>query len=120
MKCLDNDLLIRLLTEHRNDMDSKMCAIQQAHCDEQIALLTNRQTFGKVLSTGGTWLASARDWIQRYAINGDQVTWGSHEELRLGVPLTVRVVEELAAQIATATVNEFKGINEPPRVTEAG
>jgi hypothetical protein len=53
---------------------------------------------------GGKWLGAARSWLQSNTHNGDRVTWGSSETL---VPhLTVKDVEDLAAHVAAAAINE--------------
>ena len=53
---------------------------------------------------GGKWLGAARSWVQHHCLNGDTVTWGSNTELR--PPLTIRHVEELAADVADAANSE--------------
>lgn len=53
---------------------------------------------------GGKWLGAAREWLQWNTINGDSVTWGSSEVLRPN--MTVKMIEELAAHIAAAAINE--------------
>lgn len=62
--------------------------------------------FTKLLREGGTWLGAARSWIQRHALNGDSVVWGSDSFLKLR-PITVSDVEMLAAEIAASTINEM-------------
>lgn len=55
---------------------------------------------------GGDWLGCAREWIQRAAINGEVVTWGSQQHLQLrGV--TVLDIENLAANSAAAAISEY-------------
>lgn len=61
---------------------------------------------GALLNLGGEWLGSIRSWIQTRAFNGEQVTWGSEEFLRLKT-LTVRDMEYCAASIASATLSEY-------------
>jgi hypothetical protein len=56
------------------------------------------------LEHGGKWLAAARSWLQHHTNNGDRVTWGSNEAL--SPPLTVRMVEEMAKDVAVAAVYE--------------
>lgn len=56
---------------------------------------------------GGNWLGSIRSWIQFNAMNGSDVTWGSNEFVKLR-HLTVFELECLAAQIALATLEQFK------------
>jgi hypothetical protein len=53
---------------------------------------------------GGAWLAAARAWVQSNKLNGSQVTWGSDQVLV--PPLTIRQVEEIAALVAIAAINE--------------
>jgi len=53
---------------------------------------------------GGTWLGAAREWMQRKKLNGSSVTWNSDDELR--PTMTVRDVEDLAAHVAAALIND--------------
>jgi hypothetical protein len=59
----------------------------------------------QLLHKGGSWLGAIRSWIQWNAINGSQVTWGSDEPLRFTKALTVKDLEELAAEIAANALN---------------
>lgn len=52
--------------------------------------------------TGGLWLGACRNWMQNHKLNGSDVRWGSDEVLRPGV--TVREMEEMAAQVAAAAI----------------
>lgn len=54
---------------------------------------------------GGSWLGEVRNWIQRKAFNGETVTWGSNDYLKLK-PLTVSDLELLACNIASASITE--------------
>jgi hypothetical protein len=58
--------------------------------------------------SGGEWLAAARSWMQWNCRNGDRVIWGSDEELhgKRRAHLTVVDVEDLAAEVAAAAINE--------------
>ena len=56
-------------------------------------------------SGGGKWLGAARRWLQWHKHNGDSVTWGSEQELTPA--MTVREVEDLAATVAAAVLNEL-------------
>lgn len=56
------------------------------------------------MKEGGSWLTEARSWIQFHCHNGNDVTWGSGEELK--PPFKVRQIEELAACIAATVMNE--------------
>ena len=56
------------------------------------------------LKGGGKWLGAARSWIQSHTNNGDRVTWGSLD--RLTPYLTVRDMEDFAAHVAAAAINE--------------
>jgi hypothetical protein len=53
---------------------------------------------------GGAWLSAARNWLQWNTRNGDEVIWGSDAVLQPA--LTVAQVEDLAAQVAAAALNE--------------
>jgi len=53
---------------------------------------------------GGKWLGAARSWLQSNTNNGDRVTWGSHDILE--PHLTVRQMEDFAAHVAAAAINE--------------
>lgn len=57
---------------------------------------------------GGKWLGKARNWIKWKSHNGDSVEWGSNTPLKL-TSLTVAEIEAFAAEIALATLEEFKG-----------
>ena len=54
---------------------------------------------------GGNWLGAAREWMQWKKINGSDVTWNSDDELR--PTMTVRDVEDLAAHVAAAVMNDM-------------
>ena len=54
---------------------------------------------------GGKWLAAARTWLKSHTINGELVTWGSEDVIN--PPMTVRMVEELAADVAEAAIKEY-------------
>lgn len=55
---------------------------------------------------GGAHLGVVRRWMQRSAVNGDTVTWGSNEELHFFSNLTPAVFEQLAQDIADAVLRE--------------
>lgn len=55
--------------------------------------------------TGGEWLGVARRWMQTRFKNGEDVTWGSND-LLTGRSVTVADLEELAAHVAAAALNE--------------
>jgi hypothetical protein len=65
---------------------------------------TVRMTASELLRQGGEWLGAARSWMQRQARNGERVTWGSDDVLETS--LSVRDVEELAADVAAAAMRE--------------
>lgn len=53
---------------------------------------------------GGEYLGAARSWIQQNCIRGDTLTWGSNQEV---FPrMTVKMIEELAACVAAAVIND--------------
>lgn len=55
------------------------------------------------MKIGGNWLGACREWIQWNIRGGDEVKWGSEEE----VTVTIKQLEEFAADIAEATIKEF-------------
>ena len=55
--------------------------------------------------TGGSWLGSAREWMQRKFLNGESVTWGSSDELK--PPSKVLDIEEIALFSAVASLCQF-------------
>lgn len=71
--------------------------------------LRNRDlTKFEILKTGGEWLGAARNWIQWNCSNGSDVTWGSHDRLKIDKSLTVSDIENFAARIAIATLEQYK------------
>lgn len=56
----------------------------------------------KYSETGGKWLGIARKWMQSNFINGSIVTWGSDDVLKSNKNITPKIVEDLAARIASA------------------
>lgn len=57
---------------------------------------------------GGDWMGVIHSWIQRRAVNGEQVIWGSNDFLRLK-DQTVLDMELLAADVAEAAIREARG-----------
>jgi len=57
---------------------------------------------------GGRWLGAARGWLQRRRTNrgvsGDFITWGDPNAI---FEISAQDVEELAAEVAAATMNLF-------------
>jgi len=60
----------------------------------------------QLLKLGGEWLGAARGYIQQRKCfgNGETITWGSNEEIR--PPMTMKQVEELAAEAVAAALND--------------
>lgn len=56
------------------------------------------------LKGGGSWLGTARTWLQHHKNNGETVTWSSNEVLV--PPMTVLDVEELAREVAATAIYE--------------
>ena len=56
------------------------------------------KTAAELLREGGVWLGAVRSWMQWHKKNGSTVIWGSDEVLN--PPMTVRQVEEVAAEAA--------------------
>ena len=52
----------------------------------------------------GKWRAAARSWLQWHTKNGDRVIWGSNDVIE--PHMTVRMIEDLAADVAAAAMNE--------------
>jgi hypothetical protein len=52
------------------------------------------------LKGGGSWLGTARDYVQRHCICGETVIWGSETPMRL----TMREIEEMALMIAVSAI----------------
>jgi len=57
-------------------------------------------------NAGGSWLGSVRNWIQCSCLNGERVTWGSNDILKLNRNWTVKVLEEIALRVAFVVYNE--------------
>ena len=71
-------------------------------------------TSAELIRRGGAYLAAARGYIQTRFRNGSDVTWGS-DDLLEGAPITVRDIEELAAIVAAAAINDrHNGSDQPP------
>lgn len=52
------------------------------------------------LKGGGSWLGTARDYVQRNCVGGDTVIWGSETLMQL----TMRQIEEMALMVAASAV----------------
>jgi len=65
---------------------------------------------GHVSVKGGGHLGAVRRWMQRKALNGSEVTWGSDEVLRFGTTITPRVMEALAQEIREGCVRDVDDI----------
>lgn len=59
----------------------------------------------KLQKQGGEWLAAARSYLQNHCRGGDENPWGSDCH---SVTMTMRQVEELAAQVAAAAIVEYQ------------
>lgn len=112
MSALNIRLIVEALEAHKAVVSGDPLAdsFKRNHVDEQIALLQQSDNPLTLLhKEGGAWLGTLRNWIQCKAINGDSVTWGSQDMLQLP-PKSVGDFEFLAAQIAAAARNEFRGL----------
>lgn len=69
---------------------------------EKLAVINSQDL---LMKGGGKWLGNVRNWMQRKAHNGENVTWGSNEYLKLK-ELTVSDMEQLATQIAASAIKE--------------
>lgn len=59
----------------------------------------------KLQKQGGEWLAAARSYLQNHCRGGDDHPWGSDNH---SVTMTMRQVEELAAQVAASAIVEYQ------------
>jgi len=66
-------------------------------------------TVHKLKVKGGYWLLTARSWLQWNTRNGDSVTWNSDDIIE--PPLTVKQVEDLAAHVAAAALNNDRRLS---------
>lgn len=57
---------------------------------------------------GGVWLGAARSWMQHNLVRGNSIEWGGHEYLK---DLTPAKLEDLAATVAAAVMNELEKQN---------
>lgn len=58
---------------------------------------------------GGKHIGKVRRWIQWNAVNGSDVLWGSHEPLRFSQQITPAMLERLAQDIRSASMDEIRG-----------
>jgi hypothetical protein len=82
---------------------------KQYRLADQIEALKWRPTIEQVSGWGGEWLGVIRHWMQSNARNGSDVTWGSHDQLFVTTMLTPFALEQLAARIAQAAINDHMG-----------
>lgn len=54
----------------------------------------------------GAHIGAIHNWIQWNTFNGDRVSWGSEEELKLKRNLTVRELESIAQMVADAVIDD--------------
>jgi hypothetical protein len=57
---------------------------------------------------GGSHLAVVRDWMQRRAMGGEDLVWGSQDNVEL-IGETVSTMEQLAERIAVAAISDYRG-----------
>ena len=62
----------------------------------------------KLQKSGGAWLGALRSWLQWHTVNGDSVTWGSDEVIRLKGNLTQEVLQDICSDVAAAAISEYK------------
>jgi hypothetical protein len=61
----------------------------------------------EMLRGRGAWLGTARNWLLWHKDPHGRLTWGSNDELRL----TVKDIEDLALEVAAATIAQDIGRN---------
>lgn len=95
------------MSANSESIDELRSRLEKAEMEKALALrqlkeLTEgleRYSPSDLLRKGGEWLGAARSWIQRKAVNGERVTWGSNDVLEMSV--TVSQIEDLAADVAS-------------------
>ena len=114
-------LLLKALEAYKESINKEISQATEAHPPGSLYWELNRIEeakkqlergsihFMELMQKGGRWLGVARDWMKCTFRNGETVTWGSQEYLE-GRPLTVSDVEYLAAKIAAAAMNDYRGV----------
>jgi hypothetical protein len=74
--------------------------------------VTSKDPVSNGYGGGGEFLGFTREFIQRKCENGEDVSWGSHDQLKFRSGMSVSDLEEFASKVAELAVNEFiKNIN---------
>lgn len=89
---------IESLSEKRFDNFFKIKSLLK-----EIGKIENPKTSYELLREGGAWLGAVRNWIKCKCFNGEHVTWGSDDYLKMK-SMTVRDFETLASVIAAAAI----------------
>lgn len=109
MKRLNPQLLFRALSVYCEFLPHTYEGMwERKRVEEQVRILSDSTADTK---GGGSWLTLARNFIQTRAVNGSSVTWGSHQTLNFP-SVSVSDVEALAVEIASSTIQEFKGVQQ--------
>lgn len=113
LESLDRHLIMRALDAYEASLNANTSSLNTLlegrrikRQRDQLHQLWEPQEF---LQRGGAPLGTVRNWMQRNAYNGEDVTWGSHTDVLRLKTMTPAVLEALAADIAAATLNEFIG-----------
>jgi hypothetical protein len=108
---LNHHLVKRLLKQVADTKDSNLGdLLQQRFATEELEKLAKVHSNIELLDSGGEFLGVVRSWIKAKAVNGESVTWASSEPLLMRGRITVLELELLAASIAAAAINEYKGM----------
>ena len=109
---LNKRLIKMLLEKHIQSLDKTTAeGIWDARrATEALENLSAYSNPFSIMEKGGEWLGTAREWIQCKFNNGSDVTWGSQDVLT-GRTITVYDIEQLAARVAAAAINEYKNSN---------
>ena len=111
MNRLNQRLVVAALEAYKDRMGKEDQPFKAKAVQDQIELLIKPVIPTNLLhNEGGDWIGAARNWMQSKARNGSDVIWGSHQQLHTG-PITVSMIEDLAARVAAAAINEFRGGN---------
>lgn len=73
--------------------------------------MATRDAIRESLRGGGAWLGAARNWLLWNKDANGRLTWGSEDEVRM----TVREIEELACDVATAALYESQRTKREPQ-----
>lgn len=78
--------------------------VVQKFCNSNFKVIESKKiNHFDLMSGGGNWLGSARNYLLCNVRNGDNLTWGSQDI----VNITVKQIEELASEVSATTLNNY-------------